>query len=62
MRGTYSYYYWGYGFVKYNPFDTAFVYANGKNNINLSTNGGYNFSGTTRKMDERYYFQLRKIP
>jgi len=33
-----------YGFIKYNPFDTAFVYANGINNINISTNGGYNFS------------------
>jgi len=32
-----------YGFLKYNPFDTAFVYANGMNEIFVSTNGGYHF-------------------
>jgi hypothetical protein len=41
--GNFNSYFMGFGFVKYNPFDTAFVYANGINNINLSTNGGYNF-------------------
>lgn len=40
-------YYWStykYGFIKYNPFDTSFVYANGINSIYISTNGGCNFS------------------
>ena len=40
--------YWNdsYGFLKYNPFDTAFVYANGINRVFHSTNGGYNFDSS----------------
>jgi hypothetical protein len=48
--GASSYYYGNpFGFVKYNPFDTAFVYANGINNVFISTNGGYNFSSISVK-------------
>ena len=32
-----------YGFLKYNPFDTAFVYANASTSVYVSTNGGCNF-------------------
>lgn len=32
------------GFIKYNPFDTSFIYANGLNCVYVSTNSGYNFT------------------
>ena len=35
-----------YGFLKYNPFDTSFVYANGISHVFHSTNGGYNFDSS----------------
>jgi hypothetical protein len=45
VDNSYSFGY-GYGFLKYNPFDTAYVYANGYNNVLISTNGGYNFTAS----------------
>ncbi|MBN1633103.1 MAG: T9SS type A sorting domain-containing protein [Ignavibacteria bacterium] len=42
--GCYNWVYFkNYGFLKYNPFDTAFVYANATTSVYISTNGGYNF-------------------
>lgn len=49
----------GYGFIKYNPFDTSFVYANGLNNIYISTNGGSNFAVSTVKWMRNIVFSYK---
>lgn len=61
LRQTESYNpnYNGYGFLKYNPFDTSFVYANGLNNVILSTNGGYDFTSTTVKWLKNIIFSYK---
>jgi hypothetical protein len=48
-----------YGFLKYNPLDTAFVYANGLNNLFISTNGGYSFSQSNVKWFKNIIFSLK---
>lgn len=61
LRQTESSYsaYSGYGFIKYNPFDTAFVYANGMNNVTLSTNGGYSFTALNVKWMKDIIFSYK---
>jgi hypothetical protein len=48
-----------FGFIKYNPFDTSFVYANGMNNLYISTNGGYNFSASQVKWMKNIIFSWK---
>ncbi|MBI5404063.1 MAG: T9SS type A sorting domain-containing protein [Ignavibacteriae bacterium] len=56
---SYSPEYSGYGFVKYNPFDTAFVYANGQYRMLISTNGGVGFSPSGIKWLKNLVFSYK---
>jgi hypothetical protein len=56
---SYNPLYNGYGFLKYNPFDTSYVYVNGYFNLLLSTNCGYGFDTTNVKWVRNIIFSYK---
>jgi len=56
---SYSPDYNGFGFIKYNPFDTAFIYVNGRYNLLKSSNGGTGFSSSGVKWLKNLVFSYK---
>ena len=50
---------YGYGFLKYNPFDTTYLYVNGNDNVLLSTNNGNNFTSLNVKWMKGIIFSYK---